>query len=266
MAVGFDKKMADGGLVTVPAVERSLAILERIADSNQGLTLSELSKVLGLPKNAIFRITNTLRAEGYVVRDERSMRFTLTSKLGRLASGPLETRDLIEVSFGEMRTLRDQTGETVQIGRRIGSEGVVLAHVESTQPLRISVDAGLRFPLYNNAPGKMLLATLPVVERDRLIGEIDLIKCTDRTILKREELRKECDRVLSRGYATDCAEADEGIHCVAAAIRDSQGITIGTVWVSAPSRRLRKSDFTQVGPSVMSAAERISLKLQETRR
>jgi IclR family acetate operon transcriptional repressor len=249
-------------LTTVPAVERALSILELIAQSSRSYTLSELTQELDLPKNAVFRITNTLRAQGYITRDDRSKRFALTSRLLWLASRAVEQKGLIEVAWDFMRRLRDATGETVQLGRRIGSEGVILAHVESLHPLRISVDAGLRFPLHNNAPGKLLLARLPPDERDELLATLDLCQSTDRTITSRQAMQQECETIAARGYSTDYAEADEGIHCVAAGITNHNAETVATIWVSAPSRRLPKSEFARTGRLVMDTASDISRGLQ----
>src|SRR6185436_19181643 len=148
-----------------PGVDRALEILERLGAAAGGLTLSELSAQLGFPKNAVFRITNTLKARGYLARDEKTLRFRLTDKLLRVSQPRVERKGLIEVPMDAMRALRDECRETVQIGRRYGDEGVILEQVEGLHPLRISVDAGLRFPLHNNGPGKLLLAFMSDAHR-----------------------------------------------------------------------------------------------------
>jgi DNA-binding IclR family transcriptional regulator len=241
-----------------PGVDRALVILERLGSAAGGLTLSELSSKLGFPKNAVFRITNTLRARGYLARDEKTLRFRLTDKLLRVSQPRVERKGLIEVSMDAMRALRDECRETVQIGRRFDDEGVILEQVEGLHPLRISVDAGLRFPLYNNGPGKLLLAFLPDPQRAATIRRLTLTASTPRTITDKTDLARECDRIREQGYAVDFAEADEGIHCVAAPIRDPQGDVMATVWISAPSRRLPRAMFAEVAVPVKRAGEIIS--------
>ena len=243
-----------------PGVDRALEILERLG--SEPLTLSELSARLGFPKNAVFRITNTLKARGYLARDEKTLKFRLTDKLLRVSQPRVERKGLIEVSMDAMRALRDECRETVQIGRRFGDEGVILEQVEGLHPLRISVDAGLRFPLYNNGPGKLLLAFMPDAQRAATIKRLTLAPCTPRTITDRADLVRECDRIREQGYSVDYAEADEGIHCIAAAIRDPEGAVIATIWISAPSRRLPKSMFVESGLLVKRAGEAISEKLR----
>jgi DNA-binding IclR family transcriptional regulator len=241
-----------------PGVDRALEILEQLGASEGGLTLSELSAQLGFPKNAVFRITNTLKARGYLARDERTLRFRLTEKLLRLSQPRVDRRGLIEASMDAMRALRDECRETVQIGRRFGDEGVILEQVEGLHPLRISVDAGLRFALHNNAPGKLLLSFMDDAPRGAALKRLALPASTARTITDRAELARECERIRDQGWSADFAEADEGIHCVAAPIRDPRGEVIAALWISAPSRRLPRASFAELGALVQRACRRIT--------
>lgn len=45
----------------IASTDRSLDILELLSEAPAGLTLSELSQKLEVPKNAVYRITQTLR-------------------------------------------------------------------------------------------------------------------------------------------------------------------------------------------------------------
>ena len=245
-----------------PGVDRALEILERLGAAEAGLTLSELSAQLGFPKNAVFRITNTLKSRGYLSRDERSLKFRLTEKLLLISQPRVERKGLIEASMDAMRGLRDECRETVQIGRRFGDEGVILEQVEGLHPLRISVDSGLRFPLHNNAPGKLLLAFMPDAARTAALKRIPMPASTSRTITDRQELARECARIREQGWSADFAEADEGIHCIAAPILDPQGEILAALWISAPSRRLPRSSFAEVAVHVQRAGRRISEHLR----
>lgn len=252
----------NGGKTSVPAVDRALDVVEHLSANPEGLTLSQLSTALGMPKNAVFRITGTLRARGYITRSKADKRFTLTRKfltLGQPYSGDVS---LVAAASAAMRSLRDQTLETVQLGIRVDLEGVIIDKVESLQPLRIAVDVGLRFKLYNNAPGKVLLAYMPAEERQATIAQLDLQPHTPRTITDTVSLRQECERIIAQGYATDHGEADEGIHCIAAPIFDRDEHLAATIWVSAPSRRMPRDSFSTVAHNVIAASSEITRSIQ----
>jgi DNA-binding IclR family transcriptional regulator len=162
-----------------------------------------------------------------------------------------------------MTSLRDATRETVQLGVLNGLEGTIIEQVEGTEPLRIVVDLGLRFQLHNNAPGKLLLAHLPDEKRKAVISQIKLTANTSRTITTKSALLSECERIVSNGYSTDHAEADEGVHCIAAPIFSETDGVIGTLWVSGPSKRLPKSRFRELGAQVSAAGARVSRSIKE---
>ncbi len=248
--------------VEAPALDRGLAVLEALDAQPAGMTLTEISTVIGGPKNSTSRLIQTLITRDYVVREDATMRFRLTGKLLRLGQPRVADASLVECSLDAMRMLRDAVGETVQVGIPIGDEGIIIEKIESTQAVRIGVNIGLRFPLHNNAPGKVLLAFRHLKEFERTINRIKLTRCTARTITDKATLRAECKRVTKQGYATDWGEADEGIHCVAAPVRDRLNVLVATLWVSGIAGRMPKSTFASVAGEVMKAAGEIERRLR----
>jgi len=65
---------------TVPAVQKSFAILEMFASKNQGYTLSEVSRHLKIPVSTASSLLYTMQQCGYLARNEKA-RFYLTMKL-----------------------------------------------------------------------------------------------------------------------------------------------------------------------------------------
>jgi IclR family transcriptional regulator, KDG regulon repressor len=258
-----NNKVRQDTAASSPAVQQALAILEEIARNPDGQTLTEISKRLGLPKNAVFRITRTLQKAGYMDRDQTSLRFRLTNKFLTLGQTRGRDKTLGECALPTMRWLRDQCRETVQLGVRSGDGGVIIEVLDGLFPLRITADVGMRFPLHNNAPGKCLLAYLPQSERDTVIARLDLTPCTPRTITDPAALREECDQIIVRGYCTDYAEASEGVHCIAAPVFNRHLQASATVWVSGPPRRLAPEAFAATGKLVAQAAAEISGELSK---
>ena len=243
---------------SAPAIDRGFDILELLATSPEGLTLSEISDVLSVPKNSVFRITQTLQARGYLERESHSLVFRLTSKILNLAPHNWVGPSLTDVARGPMKQLRDEVRETVQLGVLSELEGVIIDQVESDQPLRITVNLGLRFKLHNNAPGKLLLAFLAAERQQEVLDQIELDATTKRTITKKPLLKTECARIVKQGYSTDYAEADDGIHCIAAPIFGIDREVVGAIWVSGPAKRLPKSRFQELGTKTIATGNRIT--------
>ena len=248
---------------SVPALDRSLDILEMLSSHPEGMILSELSKQLGIPKNGVFRITQTLLARGYISRDPVTMSFRLTGQMLKLALPRAGKLSLPELSRNAMTSLRDITRETVQLGVLSDMEGVIIDQVEGLEPLRIMVDLGLRFALHNNAPGKLLLAYMPSEQQASVLDQIELTANTPRTFTTKSALTDECQRILDVGYSTDYAEADEGIHCVAAPVFEANGKNVlAALWISGPAKRLPKSKFKELGNQVRAAGDQVSLLIE----
>ena len=247
----------------VPTLDRSLDLLETLSAEPRGMTLSQLSETLSAPKNFMFRITQTLLSHGYLALDEADLAFRLTPKLRKLSPPRWRGIGLAEASREEMNWLRDNTGETVQLGVLNEQEGVIIDQVEGTQPLRIVVNLGLRFALHNNAPGKLLLAYLAAEQQSLTLSALKLTATTPRTITTKSGLRRECERIIAAGYSTDHAEADDGVHCIAAPIFDSDETVAGAIWISGPAKRLPKSRFRDFGLQVSAAGQRISRAIGE---
>lgn len=245
-----------------PALLRGMRVLECLAARPQGAALADISLEVEAPKNSTLRLLQTLVHCGYVVREESPPRYRLTGKLLRIGHPQVPETSLVECSLDAMRTLRDRTGETVQLGIPAGDEGVIIEKLESTAAIRIGVEIGLRFPLHSNAPGKVLLAFQTASQREATIKRIELKRFTERTITRRNDLALECQRVVKQGYAVDWGEADEGIHCVAAPIHDRLGVVIATVWVSGIAGRMPKRTFPAIGEQVAQAARAIERRIQ----
>lgn len=245
----------------VPNLERALLILETLASRHGGLSLTELAGALGVPKNSVFRIALTLVNHGYLHRDPFSKRFSLTRKLLALGFAALSESNLLEKAGDVMRALRDASRETVLLGTLLDGEGIVLDQAPGTHSFKFHVDPGTRFRLHSSAPGKALLAFLPPPECEALLQRLTLTRYNERTLTTRPALLRCLEEVWRLGYALDRAEEYEGVHCVAAPVRDHAGYPVAAIWLTAPSIRMPEGELGEWGLRVAEHAAIISRRL-----
>lgn len=245
----------------VPNLERALRVLEHLAGRPEPQGVTDVANALSIPRNSAFRILSTLWAHGYLWRDEDTCKYGLSHKLLALGYASAGQTNLVQIARDVMQDLRDLTQETVLLGMLAGNEGVVLEQVASPQHIKFLVDPGHRFPLHTAAPGKAILAELPEPEQERTLAALTFQRFTERTITSADAMREELDRVRRRGYAVDHGEEIEGLHCVAAAIRDHTGYPRAAIWVTSPAFRLKPEQFDAVGRQVRQHADRISRRL-----
>ncbi len=244
-----------------PGVERCLRIMELLAASPAGLTLAELVEQMEVPKNGVFRVAMTMLGAGYLKREETTKRFTLSKKLLHLGYATVAEENIVELSRDEMHRLRELTRETVCLGTRIDTDGVVLEQLIGLHPFKFSLELGFRFPLYAGSPGKAIMAQLPEAEFESVLGRIELARMTETTITDEEALRAEMARIRSCGYALDLEEGLLGCHCIGAPILDDNRYPVATIWVTGPKERMPESYLQEIAPVVVQQAASISGKL-----
>jgi IclR family acetate operon transcriptional repressor len=115
---------------------------------------------------------------------------------------------------------------------RTGDAATCLVKVTGPKPVQMSSRVGMQMPLHATAIGKCILADLDDDDLRALVDRIGLPARTPHTITDLDALREELTLVRSRGFALDEEENENGVRCLAAPVRDSQGTVIGGVSVS----------------------------------
>ena len=148
-------------------VDRVTGILETVALSPRGVSLTELAVALDAAKTSIQELTNGLLARGYLIEEDRRFRlgpgpFILASRANKLAALSLDHQFVVE--------LRKALGCTVLVGVRVGDAIVFTDYAgEETPSLTFTARTHARRPLYTSAAGKIMLANVPVDEMNRLL-------------------------------------------------------------------------------------------------
>jgi IclR family acetate operon transcriptional repressor len=245
----------------VPVLDRTLDVLETLADRPEGMTLTGLTEALRIPKNTVFRIATTLSLRGYVDRDDATKRYRVSRKLLAVSHAAIGATRLLEAAGPVLRALRDATGETALLGTLSGSRGIVLDQVPSSQPVKVVVEVGHAFPLHTAAPAKAILAFLPDEACRSLVADIRFTRHTARTVTSARALLRELAAVRKRGYAVDRREESEAYACAAAPVFDRAGDVVAAVWVSGPSDRVTTARLPALGRQVAAAAQTLSAAL-----
>ncbi|OVE82139.1 hypothetical protein BVY04_01770 [bacterium M21] len=245
----------------VPNLDKALSLLELLAEYPRGLTKSEIVDKLGLTTNIVYRISATLQGRGYIYRDKDTKAFRLSDKMNAVGCKALDEYSLVNVAWPIMQDLRDETKETVMIGIRRDSRGVILEEAAGFHPVRFVIPVGENFVLHAGAPGKLLLAFAPEKEREQIMKQMEFTRYNERTITTKEGLREEMKAIRECGYSLDRAEILEGVRCAAAPIFNGQDEFVGTIWITSPTLRMSAGELVEVTKVVTKHANRISAEL-----
>jgi IclR family acetate operon transcriptional repressor len=245
----------------VRSVVTALRVLDEVA-AHEPVGVSELARLLDLPKSSVQRTLRTLHAAGWIHPVGAEMtRWGLTTHMLRIsqkASGGLSLRD---VTVPVMEELRAATQETVHLAVPEHDQVIVIERLDSPQPVRTFIPLGSGAPIAASANGKAILATLPQHELDSLL-EPGLSRYTPTTVTDRDALLAELAEIRRRGYATNDEEWRSGVSAVAAAIVTDGGRAVAGISVSTPAHRMSRKLQGRYGDLLKDAVARISSTLE----
>ena len=246
---------------SVPALQRGLAILERIANSRRGLTFAQLARFFEFPKSSVHTLVLTLEREGYLQRDDATGRYMTGRKLVHISGMTLDGLVVRERAAPLLRGLVAETGMTAHLAVLDRKEVSVVAKVDRPGVHRIATWVGKRMDVHCTSLGKCLIAYLPHEQVDRLISDRGLLRHNEHTIVSPERLKQELARTRALGYALDDEEEELGGRCVGAPVWDRDGRVIAAVSVAGGTDQINADTLTPISTQVMRAALAISKEL-----
>ncbi len=246
----------------VQSVERAFALLEALGDAgSEGMTLSNLARLLGVSKSTAYAILQTLLAGGFVADAGAGMsrRYRLGMALARLGDVVVSQIALRDVAMPVIRDLTAETGLTSRLAVLDDSHAIVIARVDAPQStVRFTANLGKREHLHCSAVGKSMLAALPEARVHEIVAAVGLPAKTPHTITDEPALLAELAAVSRRAYAIDDEEDAEGVFCVGSAIFDRAEHCVGAVSVTGLKLDLPVWRVEQIGSTVRDHAARIS--------
>ena len=240
--------MSTDRATTLGTIERGLQVFEYICAEGPAAA-KHIAHALGIRTGTCYHVLRTLVSTGHITR--------LPS--GEYEPGPQAfrvARDIQqrvnvkpELNVILSRLHRLTGGETSYISR--WQDGVVilqhyLAGTRSTNVGRLEV--GYAGDLHARASGKAIAALLPPEQAEALFMGVPLEALTAATITDYNRLLVELEQIRRLGYALDREEFTAGVHCVAAAFTDSDGVPLGAFTVSVPTIR-----FTELRVELIAA-------------
>lgn len=244
----------------VPALEKSVAILEYLAaQGSGGHTLSEISQALAVPKTSAFAILNTLEHHN-LVRKSSDGQYTLSLRLFSLGMSALRNFDINKTIVPHMERLRDETNFTVHLAGHDHGEQICLAKMESRSMVRFSSYVGQRKRMNTTACGKAIAAYLSEGELRHAVGKgFDI--CTPNSIADEPTFRGHLADIRKSGYAVDDEEGEFGVRCIGIPLFMPGGVIFGAISLSTLKNNLSLHVLQQLSARMIETGARVSAEL-----
>jgi DNA-binding IclR family transcriptional regulator len=217
-------------MYSAPIIKRVLQIIRLIVQENKQFGVTQISHTLLINKSTVFGILKALQAEGFVVKDPATKKYTMGPGLFQLSATIFKRTDLATLAHPFLEQLAEQVGETVILGVRQNNHVKFLEVIEAKKDLKISSHVGAKIPLAAGATGKVILSFMEDSEIASLFREEGLPQFTEKSLTDLDLFLQEIEKVRKQGYALDFDEYLKGTTAVAAPIRAGKPL-IGIVWV-----------------------------------
>ena len=230
------KRSQAGRDVAVKSVERSLDILLELTSGP--LTLTEVSGRVDLSKSTARRLLRSLGHGGLVVHDPLDRKYLLGPGCLRLGQGFVGAGGGFSTFAREpLRSLWEQTHETVAVHVRLGPQRVCVHEIPSAEEVRYVSGVGMMAPIHVGSAGLVLLAFMPRTDAEALLEGTVLAPMTGGPVVESDTFMKELDAVRRRGYAMSREERVRGAAAVSVPVFDADDVAIAALSVLGPIGR-----------------------------
>lgn len=242
---------------TVQSLIRAIDILDLVSSRKEGINVTEIAEQLKLHKSTAYRLLSTLEYKNYVKKD-KDKRYRVGKRVIEIGHQALNNIDLRKEMRPFLQELGEITEETVHLGIIDDFKVFYIDKVETSHTIRMYSSIGKGGPLYCTGIGKALLAFSEAEYINKFFEQLDFVKYTDNTIIYKEELKDELEKIKKRGYAVDNMEHEDNIRCVAAPIFDYRGDLIAAVSISAPAQRLTMERTAELSKLIVDYTNKMS--------
>ncbi len=248
------------------SLDKALAVLEQVAETDEGATVAELSRQLQLPKPTVYRLVGRLSRRGYLITDgDRRLRLGLKF-LGfssRVPTG-LEVRraspPILEALIHAAEADIGGVGST-QLATLDRDQVVFLERVGGRSAFTLATPVGGMVPAHCTALGKALLGELPDEQVEALLQRTELVRLTSCTVIAPARVLSHIRQARRQGYATSIGEWAEDVWAVAAPVRVPGGSARYALGVSHHIWRYSPEHLELTARHVVAATAQLSAHL-----
>lgn len=248
------------GASRTPGLRVLKALTWIVQEKSQEVGVREMAVGLGLSPSTAHRLLSELVKADFVKHNPHSGRYSLSLEFLRLAHLTIAHVSLQQVALTHMRRLTDACNETSLLGvyDSMRQEMMFLAMIESSHPLRYSIDLNKWLPVHVGASGLAIMANLSSDEISMIIDRTRLAPLTSRSITERYRLEAELQKIRERGYAITRGQRTPDAVGLGAPVFGSNGEVIGDICLTLPESRFDPASEKRIAELLMACADAVT--------
>jgi IclR family transcriptional regulator, KDG regulon repressor len=248
---------------------KGLQLLEALSEGEESRGISELALQLSLTKSNVHRLLQTLSKCGYVTREASTERYLLSTKLWRVSRRGRPFDALRRLVRPVLRTLVEETNESVLFCVVESDELVPIDQVETQSPVRVFFSVGHPFPIDRvilDGKGLTALQLIALAGRSQMEARSAARK-VQKQLQKNEAygdlLFSQIAEIRKNKFAISRREWVSGVNAVAVPVPDSSQNLIGVLSCFGPADRVPDGALKKIQKLLSRGAHEITRRLCE---
>ncbi len=243
-------------------LERTLAILELLAQHAEGMELAAIAERLDIPRSAVHRLLADLVRLGYVRQSRNHGDYLLSTKLVSMGLSYLSNTGIVDIAQPLLNHLAEVSGELVRLSVVDGERLTWVARAQGArQGLRYDPDMGSDARLSCSSSGWAWLSTLKDDEALALVvkqglGTPDQFGPNAPTQLP--QLLAAIQATRERGYSLTVETYSPGLAAMSAPVRLQGQPALGVLTIAGPTVRFTPERMQALGPELLSIAAQLA--------
>jgi IclR family pca regulon transcriptional regulator len=228
-----------GGFVI--ALARGLSVMTAFTEQNEKLTLSEVARLVELPRATVRRCLLTLQSLGYV--EAQGRHFSLSPQVLTIAQAYLSSSVLPRVAQPFVERVSQELDESCSVSILHRQDVIYVSRSSRRRVSSLQRGVGTHLPAFCTSMGRVLLAGMPEKELETFLKTAVLTPYTPNTIATAEALRPVLARVQREGYCIVKQEFDLSLRSVAVPLYSAAGRLVAALNVSTQAAVTRRREL-----------------------
>jgi IclR family transcriptional regulator, acetate operon repressor len=243
-------------------LERTLGILELLAQHGEGLELGTIADRLNIPRSAVHRLLTDLVRLGYVRQARGHGDYLLTTKLVAMGLSYLSNTGIVDLAQPLLNRLAEVSGELVRLSVVDGERLTWVARAQGArQGLRYDPDMGSDARLSCSSSGWAWLSTMSDDEALALVARQGLGSLDDYGPAAPQTLQAVLQAIhetRERGYSITVDTYTHGLSAMSAPVRFAGKPAFGVLTIAGPGVRFTPERMQTLAPELIATAAQLA--------
>lgn len=244
------------------ALTSAVSILRLFSAERPELSVTEVARLLGMPKSTASRLLKAMLREGLLANVGSTARYRVGHLFLEIARLHRHNSSLMDLTDAALGAICRETRHSGYVSILDGSDVLVLRAYLGREPLRVVTPLGSRAPAFATSTGRTLLARLGDDDVQALYRQ-PLVPPSANAPQTFPDLIARLDQVRRVGWCEAIDEGVPGVGSVAVSVKDAANAEHVAFCLSFPAHMVSELERRRLAAMLIDAAKGIAAQVDD---